>query len=85
MGSERVMGSATKTNWKRRYSSQLGAPGPSRVIFRNLSVKVVARILRRILVTIYIYTRNVLLSAQMGERASVVLICIITSRYNEVK
>ena len=37
---------------------------------------------------IYIYilcTRNVLLSAQMGERASVVLICIITSRYNEVK
>ena len=29
---------------------------------------------------IYIlYTRNVLLSAQMGERASVVLICIITS------
>ena len=35
---------------------------------------------------IYIYiTMNVLLSAQMGERASVVLICIITSRYNEVK
>ena len=34
---------------------------------------------------VYIYTRNVLLSAQMGERASVVLICIITSRYNEVK
>ena len=34
---------------------------------------------------IIIYTRNVLLSAQMGERASVVLICIITSRYNEVK
>ena len=32
-----------------------------------------------------IYTRNVLPSAQMGERASVVLICIITSRYNEVK
>ena len=31
------------------------------------------------------YTRNVLLSAQMDERASVVLICIITSRYNEVK
>ena len=30
-------------------------------------------------------TRNVLLSAQMSERASVVLICIITSRYNEVK
>ena len=30
-------------------------------------------------------TRNVLLSAQMGERASVVLTCIITSRYNEVK
>ena len=30
-------------------------------------------------------TRNVLLSAQMGERVSVVLICIITSRYNEVK
>ena len=35
--------------------------------------------------TYYIYTRNVLLSALMGERASVVLICIITSRYNEVK
>ena len=34
---------------------------------------------------ILLYTRNVLLSAQMGERASVVLICIITSRYNEVK
>ena len=34
---------------------------------------------------IYIFTRNVLLSAQMGERASVVLICIITSLYNEVK
>ena len=33
----------------------------------------------------YTYTRNVLLTAQMGERASVVLICIITSRYNEVK
>ena len=30
-------------------------------------------------------TRNVLLSAQMGERALVELICIITSRYNEVK
>ena len=30
-------------------------------------------------------TRNVLLSAQMGERASVVLICTITSRYNELK
>ena len=28
---------------------------------------------------------TVLLSAQMGERASVVLICIITSRYNELK
>ena len=35
-------------------------------------------------INIYI-TRNVLLSAQMGERASVVLICIITSRYNDVK
>ena len=33
----------------------------------------------------YIYTRNVLLLAQMGEGASVVLICIITSHYNEVK
>ena len=37
------------------------------------------------MVLICIYTRNVLLSAQMGERASVVLICIITSSYNEVK
>ena len=27
-----------------------------------------------------LFTRNVLLSAQMGERASVVLICIITSQ-----
>ena len=34
---------------------------------------------------VYIITRNVLLSAQMGERMSVVFICIITSRYNEVK
>ena len=32
-----------------------------------------------------ITTRNVLLSAQMGERASVVLICNIASHYNEVK
>ena len=30
-------------------------------------------------------TKNVFLSAQIGERASVVLICIITSCYNEVK
>ena len=36
-------------------------------------------------IRIIIITRNVLLSAQMGERASVVLTCIITSRYNEVK
>ena len=34
---------------------------------------------------IILYTRNVLLSAQKGEGASVVLICIITSCYNEVK
>ena len=27
MGSERVKGSATKTNWKRRYSSQTARPG----------------------------------------------------------
>ena len=33
----------------------------------------------------FLISRNVLLSAQMGERASVVLICIITSLYNEVK
>ena len=39
---------------------------------------------RQIYIDVY-NTRNVLLSAQMGERASVVLICIITSRYNEVK
>ena len=32
-----------------------------------------------------VHTKNVLLSAQKGERASVVLICIITSRFNEVK
>ena len=38
-----------------------------------------------IIIIIIIITRNVLLSAQVGERASVVLICIITSRYNEVK
>ena len=53
MGSERVKGSDTKTNWKRRTH-----PGPSRVIFRNLSVKVVARILRRILVTLYVIVIN---------------------------
>ena len=41
----------------RLIGSGVAHPGrsPSRVIFRNLSVKVVARILRRILVTIYIY------------------------------
>ena len=44
-----------------------------------------ARPLMGTIFLVYIYTRNVLLSAQMGERASVVLICIITSRYNEVK
>ena len=48
MGSERVKGYATNNNWigvahPRRF--------PSRIIFRNFSVKVVARILRRILVT----------------------------------
>ena len=42
-------------------------------------------LINRISVTYADITRNVLLSAQMGERASVVLICIITSRYNEVK
>ena len=79
MGSERVKGCATKTIGS--GVAHLRRSSPS----RNFSVKVVARILRRILVTLYIYTRNVLLSAQMGERASVVLICIITSLYNEVK
>ena len=52
MGSEWVKGSATKTNWKRRCSSRRS---PSRVLFRNFSVKVVAHILQRILVTLYIY------------------------------
>ena len=51
----------------------------------TLRVHVRAGVMCSGLVSIYIYTRNVLLSAQMGERASVVLICIITSRYNEVK
>ena len=55
MGSERVKGYATKTNWKRRCSPQGTHP---RVIFRNFSVKVVARILRRILVTLYIYIKK---------------------------
>ena len=41
--------------------------------------------MKKLMKMIIIITRNVLLSAQMGERASVVLICIITSRYNEVK
>ena len=49
MGSERVNGCATKTNWKQRCSSQALIP-----LTRNF-VKVVARILRRILVTLYIY------------------------------
>ena len=43
------------------------------------------RMKKMIMIIIIIITRNVLLSAQMGERASVVLICIITSLYNEVK
>ena len=51
MGSERVKGSATRSGVAHPRHS------PSRVIFRNFSVKVVARILRRILVTLYIYTR----------------------------
>ena len=41
--------------------------------------------MKMIIIIIIISTRNVLLSAQMGERASVVLICIVTSCYNEVK
>ena len=53
MGSERVKGCATKTNWKRRCSSQ--ALPYLRVISVSSPFKVVARILRRILVTIYIY------------------------------
>ena len=49
------------------------------------SLRVIRTKFARTIIYIIIYTRNVLLSAQMGERASVVLICIITSRYNEVK
>ena len=43
------------------------------------------RLCKRSVERVRYVTRNVLLSAQMGERASVVLICIITSRYNELK
>ena len=56
------------------------------VLTRNdLSVKLKAVMARQHIIVYIYYTRNVLLSAQMGERASFVLICIITSRYNEVK
>ena len=78
MGSERVKGSATKTiSWKRRYSSP-GAPGPSRVIFRNLSVKVVARILRRILVTLY------LRASERSERSEHIVVVSSRFYYNSV-
>ena len=53
MGSERVKGTL-----QRLIGSGIAHPrrsSPSCVIFRNFSVKVVARILRRILVTLYIY------------------------------
>ena len=37
--------------------------------------------MKKLMMMKMIITRNVLLSVQMGERASVVLICIITSRF----
>ena len=51
-GSKWVKGNATKTNWKRCSL----IPGPLTCNFPSFSVKVVARILRRILVTLYICT-----------------------------
>ena len=50
MGSDRVKGCATKAN----LEAALLIPG-AHPHMRNFSVKVVARILRRILVTLYIY------------------------------
>ena len=61
------------------YDSRLNRPESVSLASRDTLRSVQLRI-----ADIYI-TRNVLLSAQMGERASVELICIITSRYNEVK
>ena len=61
------------------------SPPPLYFVFENSKTKR-NDLARPVMGTIFlVYTRNVLLSAQMGERASVVLICIITSRYNEVK
>ena len=54
-------------------------------VYACVCVRACVRVCVCVCVCVYRYTRNVLLSAQMGERASVVLICIITSRYNEVK
>ena len=70
----------TKVNDIRPISGKLVSSGTSRVAFA--SVLLGENRLKKLIIMI---TRNVLLSAQMGERASVVLICIITSRYNEVK
>ena len=58
--------------------SQLNRP-------ESVSLASLARQLSGVASVFQKYTRNVLLSAQMGERAPVVLICIITSLYNEVK
>ena len=56
------------------------------ILFLKTKMNDLARpVMGTIFLVIIIITRNVLLSAQMGERASVVLICIITSHYNEVK
>ena len=53
--------------------------------YKIISSYELARPIMGTIFLVYNYTSNVLLSAQMGERASVVLFCIITSRYNEVK
>ena len=68
---------------KAQISGRIASIGISDVTASVNSEK--TRMKKCMIITIIIITRNVLLSAQMGERASVVLICIITSRYNEMK
>ena len=80
--------STAKTNDKSTNLWKNGTIGISDVVTASVySEKTCMKklMMMKMIIIIIIITRNVLLSAQMGERASVVLICIITSRYNEVK
>ena len=83
--------SASHVNKEFRQQFQNYAPPSLRVIRTKIARTIIGEREKRVRhsqvcsIENRIYTRNVLLSAQMGERASVVLICIITSRYNEVK